>query len=119
MKKYIFPFLYTISICLIGIIPISILYYFNVTSDKINNILTATVSIISIFVGAYKISKEMKYKGIINGVIYFFIWFIILLFLSIIFKVGINISSIIYYLVLLLSSIIGAIAGKNVKTDDN
>ena len=82
MKKHFLAILYSFTSLLIGSFIVSILYYFNITSDKFNNILLYFISISSIFIGSTYFSKNMKYKGLINGIIYFLIWFIIMLFLS-------------------------------------
>ena len=121
MKKYFLAFLYSFAIFLIGSFITSVLYYFNITSDKFNNILLYFISISSIFIGSTCFSKNMKYKGLINGVIYFLIWFVIMLFLSlVIFKTHFGIKNIIYYIVLLMFSLIGGVLGKNLddKNDE-
>lgn len=68
MKNKIFPFIYGIGIILIGALLTSILYYFNVTTDKLNSIFLYSVSILSFFVGSLKLGKELKYKGLVTAV---------------------------------------------------
>lgn len=116
MKKHIGAFLYSFTSLLIGSFIVSILYYFNITSDKFNNILLYFISISSIFIGSTYFSKNMKYKGLVNGIIYFLIWFIIMLFLSlIVFKTHFGIKNIIYYIILLIFSLIAGVLGKNLE----
>lgn len=118
MKKYVFPGLYSLGVILIGALFSSLLYYLNVTGDKLNSSILYATSIIAIFVGALKLAKNLKYKGLITGVIYFSIWFIIMLFFSlVIFKASFSIKNIIYYLVLLIFSILGSILGKNMQEE--
>ncbi len=120
MKKYLFPMLYTIGIILIGGLITSALYYFNITSDKLNNIFLYVISMLGIFVGAVKISKELKYKGIVSGGLYFLFWIIIMLFLSLVFfKTTLSFKNIIYYLVLLVFSLLGGILGKNMQEENS
>lgn len=120
MKKYLIPGLYTLGIIIIGTLLSSVLYYFNITSDKLNSILLYLISIIGIFTGCLFFSKEMKYKGIINGIIYFMFWFIVMAILSLlIFKVNFKISSLIYYIVILIFSMLGGIIGKNLKEEND
>ncbi len=120
MKKYLFPILYTVGITLIGGLITSILYYFNITSDKLNNIFLYVISILGIFIGAIKISINLNYKGIVSGVLYFLFWFIIMLFLSLVFfKTNFSLKNIIYYLVLLVFSIFGGIIGKNMQEESS
>ena len=116
MKKHFLAILYSFVSLLIGSFIVSILYYFNITSDKFNNILLYFISISSIFIGSTYFSKNMKYKGLINGIIYFLIWFIIMLFLSLfIFTTHFGIKNIIYYIILLIFSLIAGVLGKNLE----
>lgn len=118
MKKYLFPFLYTLIIILVGSFFTSILYYFNITSDKFNTVLLYLISIISFFTGALFLGKNIKKKGIISGLIFFGICFLIMILSSlIIFKNNITFKNIIYYLILLVFSIMGSIIGKNTQTE--
>ena len=120
IKKYLIPILYTLGIILIGAFLSSILYYFNITSDKLNNILLYLISILGIFTGSVLLSKDIKYKGIINGLLYFIGWFIIMLLLSlIVFKTSIKINDLIYYAVILIFSMLGGIIGKNLKEEND
>lgn len=120
IKKYLIPILYTLMIILIGSFLSSVLYYFNITSDKIDNILLYLISIVGIFTGSIFFSKEIKYKGIINGLIYFVVWFTIMLLSSlIIFKTTFKINSLIYYSIILIFSILGGIIGKNLKEEND
>ncbi len=120
MKKYLIPALYTVGIIIVGTLFSSILYYFNITSSKINNILLYLVSIVGIFTGSVLFSKEMKYKGIINGIIYFIAFFIIMAILSLlVFKINFKLSSLIYYIIILLFSILGGILEKNLKEEND
>lgn len=118
MKKYIFPVLYSLGIILIGTLLSSTLYYFNITSDKVNTIILYLISIVAIFVGAFKLGKNLKQKGLITGLIYFAICFIIMLLLSLIaFKVSVGTKNIIYYLILLIFSMLGSVLGKNAQEE--
>lgn len=118
MKKYLIPCLYTLSILLLGSFLSSIIYYFNLTSDKFNTILLYLIGIMSIFVGSLKLSKNLNQKGIITGVIYFGVFVVIMIFTSVvIFKSELNIKSFIYYFVLLIFSMLGGVLGKNMQEE--
>ena len=120
LKKYLYPVLYTISIWLFGALISSILYYFNITSDKLNTIFLYSVSVLGILIGAMKLSSNLKYKGIITGSFYFIFWFLIIILLSfIIYKSSFSYKVIIYYIVLYIFSILGGILGKNIKEKDS
>lgn len=120
MKKYLIPVMVNIGVMLIGTLISSILYYFNLTSDKINGIMLYLISFASIFVGSMMLAKELKYKGLITGLFYFLFWFIISIFISfVIFKCPFDIKNIIYYLVLLAFSLLGSIIGKNIQKEND
>ena len=118
MKKYLIQALYTITIFLIGLLLTSILYYFNVTNEKINKILIYLISFASIFIGALKIGKITKQKGIITGLIYFVFMFIIMFLLSItVFNTQIKLDMFVYYFICFIFSILGSIIGKNMQSE--
>lgn len=120
MKKYLIPILVNVGVLLIGTLISSILYYFNITSDKINGIMLYLISFASIFVGSMMLAKNLKYKGIITGLFYFLFWFIISIFLSlVVFKSTFNIKNIIYYLILLVFTLLGSIIGKNIQKEND
>ena len=107
----------TIGIIVFGTLISSILYYFNLTSDKINTILLYLISISALFSGSLLLGKNLNQKGIITGALYFLFWFIIMFLVSLIIKENFNISRLIYYFILLIFSILGGIIGKNTKKE--
>ena len=122
MKKYVFPIIYSLVIMLIGGLLTTLLYYFNITNDKINKIILYLIGITAMFIGSLKLSKNLNQKGIISGLVYFTICFVVIIFTSlVILKVDFKLTNIIYYLVLLIFSLLGGIIGKNMKeeTSDN
>lgn len=120
MKKYLFPALISIGIILVGSLITSILYYFNITSDKINDILIYLIAITSLFTGSFCLGKNLKYKGIVSGIIYFIVFFITSIIISLlIFDFSFKASSLIFYLVLLIFSALGGIIGKNSQKEND
>lgn len=118
MKKYLFPILYTLGILLVGTLLTSILYYFNITSDKANTCLLYLVSMVAIFTGSLMLGKQTSKKGIISGLIYFVGWFIVMIMLALlIFKAKVNLGSFIYFLILSAFSMLGGVIGKNNKEE--
>ncbi len=118
MKNYMFSGLYTLGIMILGTLLSSVLYYFNLIGDNLNIIILYLISIIAIFVGAIKLGKKIKQKGIVTGLIYFTIWLFLMIFLSlVIFKINLGFKNIIYYFVLLVFSMLGGILGKNTQEE--
>jgi len=119
MKNYIFSIFYSIITLLIGTLLISILYYFNITTDKINNLLLYFISILSMFIGSFKFSSQSKFKGILNGLIYFIPFLILSIIFVIVFKTKFNFGIIIYYLIMLIFTVLSAVISKNIKNDND
>ena len=118
MKKYLIPIGYSLGIILVGTLISSILYYFSITTDKLNTIFLYSIGILSIFIGSLKLGKNLKHKGIITGLIYFTGFLILMLFLTLfIFRIRVGAKNLIYYLVLLVFSLLGGILGKNMNEE--
>ena len=75
---------------------------------------------VAIFIGSYKLAINSNQKGIVSGLIFFIGTITIMLILSLfIFKVKISMQSFIYYVAILIFSVLGGIIGKNKKQDDS
>ena len=112
--KYLKALLYTFIPLLIFTIILSILYYFNIMSDKSLNILKLITTVISLLIGGIYIGNKANKKGYLEGLkiglVIIFLFFIIS---YLVFDKGIDIKESIYYLMLLASSIIGSMIGIN------
>lgn len=119
MKNYLFSIFYSVIALLIGTLLISVLYYFNITTDKINNLLLYFISILCMFIGSFKFSSQSKFKGILNGLIYFVPFLILSIIFIIVFKTKFSFGIIIYYIIILVFTILSAIISKNIKNDND
>lgn len=112
--------LYMISILLISTIIITLLNYFNVFGSNLVTIFKIIIALISIFVGGFIVGKNSKEKGWLEGLKFGFIIIAILFFINWIFlKQEWNIKNLIYYLILIVSSIFGSMIGINKKNEEN
>lgn len=116
MFNYLKSSLYTIGILVISTIIITVLNYFNIVSGILLNILYFIIPLISVSVGSFILGKSTNVKGITSGLIYGVIWVIIFLIINVFIK-GLNITSIIYFIVMILLSVIMGILGKNRKKE--
>ena len=117
--KYLKSLLYTIVSILIFTIIITTLNYFNLINGKLLNILQILSIIISVMIGGYYLGKTSSSKGYIQGLKIGSIILTILIPLNLfIFKTPFKISNIIFYLIILISSILGSILGINKKKKD-
>ncbi len=119
MKKCLLGFLYTFLFLIVGCFISTLLYYFNILSDKANTIFLYIIIILSSIIGSVKFSRHLKYRGIINGLIFYLVCIILFILSSvIIFKSNFSLKNLVYYLVMLLSSVLGGIIGKNKEEID-
>lgn len=117
--KYLKSLLYIFIPLLISNLVLSILYYFNILSNKTLSILNIILVLLSMFIGGLYIGKKANKKGYLEGIKIGLIAIIILFIISYLaFDKGINIHKIIYYFILLSSSTIGSMLGINKKRID-
>ena len=121
LKNLGMSFIYIISTLLILTFIMTILSYFNITNDSITTVFKMIIPIISVLTSSIYLGINSSKKGWLEGLKLGTIISIILLFLNII---GLNnkfkISNILFYGILLLTSIIGSMIGiskKKIKTN--
>ena len=112
MFKYLKSLIYTSGILIGSCIIITILNYFNIVSGNLLKIIELLIPIISIFIGSYILGKNSNNKGYIEGLKYGSIWIILFLIINIIFN-NFTYLSLVYYLLLLVISILASIIGIN------
>ena len=114
LKKIINKLLYFIGITCIATFIITILNYFNILNDNTINILKILIPIIIISISSFQLGKTATKKGYIEGIKFGLIIISIFIIITIILK-EISIKSIIYYLILLLTSTLSSMLGINQK----
>jgi len=114
MKNYLKSSLYTLGIMIISTIIITILNYFNIINGTLLKIIHYIIPIISIMIGSFMLGKTSSKKGYIEGLKYSGIWSIIFLIINI-FTKELNLSSIIFFIILILLSMLSSILGINRK----
>ena len=114
MINYLKSIIYTLSTILIGTILITILNYFNILNGIPLKIIMLLIPVISLFIGSFKLGKVSNKKGYIEGLKYGTIWILLLLIINLITK-KFTITSIIYYIILLIVSIAAGVLGINKK----
>lgn len=116
--KYLKALLYIFIPILFFNLILSLLYYFNILSDKSFNILKIITTLISFIIGGIYIGKKSNRKGYLEGLKIGLIAIIIFFIISYLaFDHGITIKSSIYYLVMLATSTIGSMIGINKKKE--
>ena len=116
LKKTGISLTYIISSILILTFVITFFNYFNIINDKIISIFKILIPIISLFIGGFISGKRSKNKGWLEGLklgSLFSILLIIFNFLA--FNNSFEIKYLLFYLIIITSSIFGSMIGINQK----
>lgn len=122
MKSFMFDFgkslVLSIALTIVALMLLSAILNFTDTSEEIISTSIIVISSVCIMIGSFVVSKKLKERGIINGIIlgilYMFILYIISSFAN--GNFSLNMSSCIMICVGIISGIIGGILGVNLKT---
>ena len=114
--KYLKSFAYIlVSIVLLSIL-IGTLSYFNIIGNGAIKIFELIAIIISMLIGGIYLGKNSNKKGFLEGIKIGLAMIVILfIFGYLAFSKGISISSLIFYAIVLVSSVLGSIFGINKK----
>ena len=116
LKIYLKDILYVFLTMIIGIFIFTFFNYFNIFSDKVTNVLKMILVIGTFIFSGFYLSKRSKGRGFLEGLK---IGTILSLFLLLVTLLGINSSfewrNLIYYLILIISSMTGGIIAKQGK----
>ena len=116
LKKLGMSFLYIIVTILILTFIITILSYFNIIEDKVTSIIKIIIPIIAMLVGGFYIGKNSLKKGFLEGLklaSIFSVFLIIFNYLA--FNNSFRFKYILYYIILIISSVLGSMIGINRK----
>ena len=119
LKNSLKSLLYIFSIIIISTFLVTTLNYFNIIGSKLLATLKILIILSSMFTGGIIIGKNSKQKGWLEGIKLGLIVTVIL----ILFKyLGLNqkflITNIIYYIILIISCVLGSMIGINKKKND-
>lgn len=117
LKKIGIGFGYIISISLISVLLLTILNYFSIIGSKMVVFLEIIIAFISMFIGGFVVGKRSNQKGWLEGLKFGGIFLIFIVILNLILKNDIEIKNIIYYIIILFSTIFGSIIGINKNID--
>lgn len=107
----------SVSILLFTMI-ITILSYFNIISEKTSNFFLMIFSSISLIIGGFILGKSTKSKRWLEGLkLGFSVTILFILFSILILKYHFKISNFIYYVILIISCMVGSILGRKNKKD--
>lgn len=111
--KYIKSLIIFLSSVIIIPIFLTLFNLFNLSTSRIIVIIIG--SLLMLIVG-FITGKSSNSKGYLNGLLISVISILILLLASLIFKIKLNVNSLIYYIVLVVSTTLGSMIGINKKS---
>lgn len=107
------------AIIILSIFLITIFNYFNIISGIVLKVFLAIIPIISTFIGGILIGKKATQKGWLEGLKLALIFLVILvIFNYLALSHWINLKNLIYYLIIIFSTIFGSMIGINKKEKD-
>ena len=115
IKKYLISYGYTLGIIIGGTFLITVLNYFNIFTSNLTNIIKLIIVIVSMFIGAFLLGKKSLKKGYIEGIKYSIVFIVLLVIINLLFVKEFNVKSIIYFLIIIISSTFGSMLGINKK----
>lgn len=114
LKKLGISIIYILSVIFILTFIFTLLNYVGLLNNTIINIIKIIIPIISMFIGGFIIGRKIGKKGWLEGLKLSLIFLILLtLFNYLGLKSNISLKVIIYYLILIISTIFGSIIGVN------
>lgn len=115
IKKYLISYAYTLGIIIVGTFIVTLFNYFNLLSSNVANTLILIIVIVSLFIGSFLLGKKSNKKGYLEGIKYSVIFILLLVIINLIFIKVFEIKSLIYFLIIIISSAFGSMLGINKK----
>lgn len=114
LKKLGFSLIYSIGSLSIITFIITIFNYFNIISDKIIPIFNILIPIISLFIGGFYMGKKSNNKGYLEGLKLGMVFSILLLIFNFLtLSNSFKFKYLLFYLIIIVSSIMGSMIGIN------
>ena len=117
IQKYGKRLLWTTISLLISLIFINTLYFFNFISTNTYKILEIIILLINIFISSYILGKSTPKKGFLEGIKFSLIIISIFIIITLLIKEPLKLKLLIYYLIILITSILGSTIGINKKNE--
>ena len=107
-----------VSIIILGLI-LNTLYYFDVISNNIYNIIKMVIVLGVLFINALFLGKSSNKYGIVEGLKLGTIFLLVMIILKLITSSSFDIRTFIYSFIILLTTSVGAVIGINKKDSAN
>lgn len=113
VKKYGLRFLYTVFSIIISLLLLTTLYYFNIISSNIYQVLKIIIIITNIFISGFLLGKQTPNKGYLEGIKLTLICIPFCLLVSLFTNQSIHLKVLLYYLIIAITAILGSMIGIN------
>ena len=118
-KNILISVLIIIGITMISAFIINILHYFDLLNKNLYKGLIMFFMIINTFIGGYYLGTKSNNKGYIKGLFLGIVIVLLFIILSFVLNEPLSVSSLIYYSIILITSIISSAIGINKKATDH
>ena len=116
IKNYLVAIGYFLLVVAVFAIILTIFNYYDIVTSKLFKIIKVLIPSLALFSGGYKVGNSANKKGYIEGIKLSLIIIVMLFMFSYLgFNVTFNVSLILYYIFLIISSMLGAMVGINKK----
>lgn len=112
--KYGLGIIYTLAGVVGALLLITLLYHFNIVNDQIFSFLKLLVILSSAFINSFILGRKADKKGYLEGTKFGLI-IIILMFIPTILSANFKVKLLIYYLVIMITTILGSMIGISKK----
>ncbi len=112
MKKYLISYTYLLGSIIILTLILSIINYFIILPT---NIIKTIIPIISIFISSILLGKKSTKKAYLEGIKFSILYIVFIFLFTILIKYKIKINIILYYFILILTSMFGSMIVINLK----
>lgn len=120
IKNYLIHLAYAFVSILVLILIVTVFNYFNLMGSGVTSAIKFIVPVGSLFVTSLLLGKKAKKRGILEGLKFGGIFiFIILVLNNLILMNSFEVKILIYYVILLVSAMLGSMIGINLKKSDN
>ena len=121
--KYLKKAFISLLFVLISIFTLTLIFttlnYFDVIGNKIMNISKIIIPLFAVAIGGFIIGRNSLKNGWLEGLKLGLIIILLISIISLILKQNINLKDLVFYLLLIISSIIGSMFGINIKKENN
>lgn len=116
VKNYLIAIGYFLLVVAVFAIILTIFNYYDIVTNKLFKVIKVLIPSLALFIGGYKVGNNANKKGYVEGIKLSLIVIVLLFMFSYLgFNASFSISLILYYIILIISSMLGAMIGINKK----